>query len=116
MGAPAVRFFQLAPFNRATVRYLRPLSVAIVLLARERVALSGGVLPAFLPAAGLPCPPSSFLGPVIAPERTERRSIWQNGRARRPVLSIGPLQPCNRALSSAAFRGDRASCERLHAF
>ena len=25
-----------------------------------RVALSGGVLPAFLPAAGLPCPPSSF--------------------------------------------------------
>src|SRR6202048_2620959 len=25
-----------------------------------RVALSGGVLPAFLPVAGLPCPPSSF--------------------------------------------------------
>src|SRR6202048_4520051 len=25
-----------------------------------RVALSGGVLPAFLPAAGLPCPPSSY--------------------------------------------------------
>jgi hypothetical protein len=25
-----------------------------------RVALSGGVLPAFLPAAGLPCPPGSF--------------------------------------------------------
>ena len=47
----------------------------------EGVALSGGVLLAFLPAAGLP--PSRlvpFLGPVMPPERTERRSIWQNGR------------------------------------
>src|SRR6516225_12407175 len=24
-----------------------------------------------------------FLGPVMPPERTERRSIWQNGRTRR---------------------------------
>jgi hypothetical protein len=86
-----------------------------------------------------------FLGPVMPPERTERRSIWQNGRARRPVLSIqralasspfaayslvgqlsawgeapgrlfwppSTVQPC---AIFAAFRGDRASCGRLHAF
>ena len=102
-----------------------------------RVALSGGVLPAFLPVAGLPCPPSSFswardatgedgkavhLAKWARPPSGEPRnaayslvgqlSAWREapGRLFRPPSTV---QPC---AIFAAFRGDRASSGRLHAF
>src|SRR3984893_14974759 len=88
-----------------------------------RVALSGGVLPAFLPAAGRKGGSFGKMGAhAVRVFHGEPRNAASGVVVQRSAGSRSPGRLFRRPSTVqpypifAAFRGDRASCGRLHAF
>jgi hypothetical protein len=128
LGVAAVLFLLLgSPLARGKVHdrfHVRELAVALTRWGNRRgpcgngssmrswvrVALSGGLLPAFLPAAGLPCPPSSFSW-----ARDATGALGPNGPARSATLwSTKTLLSRWKRLSSGRVESTGVRSGHLH--